>query len=57
MAEKDKTIATLQADAVAKDEVIAKLSAELTATRKDAGLADKPPVVAVPIEEEIIKEP
>ena len=58
---REEAIATLQADAVAKDEVIAKLSAELTATRADAGLAEKEPVVAIPIKEEpiepVIEEP
>lgn len=50
----DKTIAALQADAIAKDETIAKLSAELTATRADAGLEVKDPVVPVePVEPKV----
>lgn len=56
----NEIIDQINVDVTAKDETIAALSAELTATRADAGLVVKPPVVAVPIEEPIepvIEEP
>lgn len=45
--EKDKIIAALGEEIAAKDVVLEKLSAELTAIRSEANLTEKEPIIAV----------